>query len=83
MFNLFKKKEIVYCQLCDRELTQEGGFVTSKGDIYCAFEKRKCFLSVLINEKFKMEYRTAKEIQEDIKEKKLIHFKKLEDVVKG
>jgi hypothetical protein len=81
--NRLKKKEIVYCQECERELTQEGGFVTRDGNIYCALERRKCFLSAPLGENFYMDYRTPKEVQEDIKEKKLIHFGKLEQVFRG
>jgi hypothetical protein len=79
----FEKKEIVYCQTCERDITQEGGFVTNDGNIYCAHGTRECFLSASMKGDFYMDYRTYKEVQEDIKEKKLTHFGKLEHVLKG
>jgi hypothetical protein len=83
MFNLFKKRETIYCQRCEKDITQEGGLVAPDGKIYCIKGERQCFTYASMEGDFKMDYRTPKEVQEDIKEKKLIHFGKLEVVLKG
>jgi hypothetical protein len=79
MFNLFRKK--VYCQGCKKEITEEGGYVTSDKDIYCVSERMENFQIRSMKGNFKMDYRTSKEVQGDIKEKKLIRFGKLEHII--
>jgi len=72
----FKKK--AYCQTCGRDLTHEGGIVSSDGKIYCITGKRSCFKSAFTEGNSPLDYKTPKEVQEDIKKEKLTHFGKLE-----
>jgi len=86
MFNLFRyliyKK--IYCQDSGKNITLEGGFVTSDGDIYRSSIEMRIFQPRSMKDsKFKVNYRTSKEVQQDIKEKKLIRFGKLENAVRG
>ncbi len=76
---LSRKKEKVYCQNCKTDLTDKGGYVTSDGDIYCIHENMVIFLPRSMKDKnFVVDYKTPKEIQQLIKEMKLIKFRKLE-----
>jgi hypothetical protein len=87
MFNLFKKTEIVYCQRCGKEIVSGddnlGAYVSKDGRVFCLREDMSSFYGDLTKGSFKMDYRTYSELQEDIKEKRLIHFGKLEDVLRG
>lgn len=81
LYKLFKKKERVYCQdeNCRKEIKREGGFVSSDKEIYCCKIDMRIFQSRSMKDStFYIEYRTAKEIQKDIKNGKLLHFGKLE-----
>jgi hypothetical protein len=79
---LFFRK--TYCQDSGKEITLDGGYVTSDGEIYCSSVDMRIFQSRSMKDhNFNMHFHNAKEVQQDIKEKKLIHFGKLEHVLKG
>lgn len=81
---LFRKKEKVYCQNCKTDLTDKGGYVTTDGDIYCTHEEMIFFLSRSMKDKnFFVDYKTPKEVQQLIKEEKLIQFGNLERNLSG
>lgn len=75
---LFKKKERIYCQECGDEIIGRGGYVSHDGKIYCIREVAPMSLIALKNPNFFAEYAMEKEIRQLIKDKKLIHFSKLE-----
>jgi len=81
LYSLFRRRTRVYCQSCGEEI-EEGGYVTSNGEIYCISDMKDCFLAS-IKGNLKINYETQKEVEEDIKNGKLIHFGKLEIVLKG
>ena len=81
---LFRKKEKIYCQNCKTDLTDKGGYVTSDGDVYCTHENMVLFLPRSMKDKnFSVDYKTSKEIQQLIKEMKLVRFRKLERNLSG
>jgi hypothetical protein len=84
MFNLFKRKKIIYYQDTGKEMTSIGGYVTSDGEIYSPQVDMEIFQSrSMADINFKVEFKSFKEVWEEIKEKRLIHFGKLEDIFRG
>lgn len=83
--------EDVYCQSCGRELTNEGGDVTSTGRIYCHGYKKdresRCldhgtmlmFKGKVKPQKFTTNYTPSNEIQKLIDKGELTEFGPLED----
>jgi hypothetical protein len=86
LYELFKRKEKVYCQdeNCRKEITREGGFVSSDGEIYCFKTDMRIFQPRSMKDTtFYVEFETAKEVQKEIKKGKLVHFGKLETFFNG
>jgi hypothetical protein len=74
---LFSKK--TYCQDSGKEITLEGGYVTSDGEIYCSSVDMRMFqLRSMKDRNFNLDFHSAKEVQRDIKEGRLKKFGKLE-----
>ena len=81
----------IYCQNCGRELTNEGGDVTSTGRIYCHGYKEdresRCmdhemmlmFKGKVRPQPFTTDYLSAKEIQESINRGNLKEYGPLEN----
>ena len=77
MFNFFKKRKI-YCQECGKDITEKGGFAHDL-KIYCDGDCAvNDYLPTRGPEILEFYRRSSKEIQEDIRKNKLIHFSKLE-----
>jgi len=72
-FNFLSKKRL-YCQYCSKEMT--GGFV-GDGKVY---DTAPC---VINGNPTKFEYKNKKEILQEIKEGKIVHYGKLEKVIDG
>jgi len=63
-------------------ITKEGGYVTSDGDIYCVHESINLFLPRSMKDShFLVDYKNSREVQQSIKEGKLTHFGRLESSV--
>lgn len=68
--------EELYCQICFGNITKEGGYVSEDGRIFGYHHNRKCLEKaaeelekILPKDKIniKLEYRTGKEVQGDIR----------------
>lgn len=67
----------IYCQNCGKDITNEGGFVSDDGKIFCHIN-RSCLDEVINYNELSIEYETAREVQKDIKYGRLIHYTQLE-----
>lgn len=86
MFRLFDRKKFqVYCQTCGRDLTNTGGYVGDNSKIYCGVTEKDgsallpCFAEALLKYSAVVaQYKNSKQIQKDIRERRLTHFGMLE-----
>ena len=79
---MFNRKKKIYCQKSGKEIFPSkgnfGAYVSNDGRVFDIHEELDSFFD---NRNFSMDYRTYSELQNDIKEKRLIHFGKLEIVL--
>ena len=84
---LFRKKPRIYSQQSGKEILpcgeNKGGYVSNDGRVFAINDDMSSFYLDSMKGIFRMDYRTYSEIQRDIKEKRLIYFGRLEDVVNG
>lgn len=73
---LFDNKD-VYCQTCG-ELIFGGGYISDAKNAY--HPNQKCIPTISHEDK-RVEFRTEKEIQQDIRAGKLVQYRKLEKSV--
>ncbi len=83
---IFFTKKRVYCQSCGTNITNEGGYISKNGQIFGYHHQGRCLeeaaeeLEKMLPQNeinVKLEYRTAKEVQEDIKNwEKVQEYKK-------
>ena len=90
MFKFLFGKKRIYCQKCGKEIIRNkenpGGYVSADGRVFCLRENMNSFYGDSMNGEFQMDYRTYKELREDVKNEKLIQFtnpNKLETVLRG